>query len=323
MAKQITISAPGKLMLMGEHAVVYNRPCLVTALSQRMKVTAQKIDQSFFELEADDIGIRNYKKRISDLLTGAVSKEIRFAEAAMANFFATYPFNGGVRLEIFSEIPLKIGLGSSSAVVVCVIKALSELFGVNLDPTRVFNLSYKTILDVQKRGSGFDAAAAVWGGTLYFVTGGKVIEQVSDSLPLVVGYSGIKSDTPAMINQVAEKAKKHPEIIGEIFNQIEKIVESGKKALKNKDWKTLGELMNFNQGYLISLGVSTDRLTNMVNAAMAAGAWGAKISGAGGGDCIVALAPENKKNAIANAITNAGGKIISVNIDAPGMKVEK
>jgi len=322
MNSKITVSAPGKLMLMGEHAVVYGRPCLVTALGQRVKLTAQKLNQPIFELDAPDLNIRHYKKDVSRLAVGEMPREARFAETAAANFFFQYPARGGIKLESFSEIPSNVGLGSSSAIIVCVIKALSEVFGPKLTQRQIFDLAYKTILDVQRGGSGFDAAAAIWGGTLYFVTGGATIERVSDSLPLIVGWSGTKGDTAALIRQVADKAKEYPEIINNIFDQIEKIVESGKSALIEKDWKTLGSLMNFNQGYLVSLGVSTKKLSEMVNAAADAGAWGAKISGAGGGDCMIALSPENKKMAIKAAIEKAGGQIVPVNTDAPGLRIE-
>ncbi|MCU0653415.1 MAG: mevalonate kinase [Candidatus Pacebacteria bacterium] len=322
MLDKITVSAPGKLMLMGEHAVVYGRPCLVTALGQRITATAQRQKEPFFELDAPEVGISGYKKEISRLAVGEIAKETRFAETAAANFFAQYPAESGVKLKITSEIPSNVGLGSSSAVVVCVIKALCEIFGPKLSERQIFDLAYKTILDVQGKGSGFDAATAIWGGTLYFVTGGKTIERVSDSLPLVVGWSGSKGDTAALIRRVADKAKEYPAIIDDIFDQIEKLVESGRTALVEKDWETLGSLMNFNQGCLVSLGVSTDKLTDMVNAAVNAGAWGAKLSGAGGGDCMIALAPEGKKEAIAAAIEKVGGKIVLVNTDAPGLRIE-
>ncbi len=323
MKDKVTVSAPGKLMLLGEHAVVYDRPCLVTAISRRIKIKAERINEPILKIEAHDIGLKDYKKPLENINKSAVPKEAKFIEVAVGNFFEKYAVEGGIKMESKSEFSAKLGLGSSSATIACTIKALSELFGIELSLKDIFDLSYKTILDIQGKGSGFDAAAAVYGGTLYFVTGGKTIEPIGiDSLPLIVAYSGVKDDTASVIRQVSEKAGIYPEIINGIYDRITELVEYGKTALKNENWQILGDLMNFNQGYLKSLGVSTKKLSDMVYAAIDSGAWGAKLSGAGGGDCIIALAPENKKGEVERAIRKAGGKIIKVSTNAPGLRVE-
>jgi len=323
MKDKVTVSAPGKLMLLGEHAVVYDRPCLVTAIDWRIKIKAERTNEPVLKIEARDIGLKGYEKPLENIKKSAVPKEAKFIEVAVGNFFEKYKIQGGIKMESKSEFSSKFGLGSSSATIACTIKALSELFGVEMKQRDIFDLSYKTILDIQGKGSGFDAAAAVYGGTLYFITGGKTIEPIGiDSLPLIVAYSGIKDDTATLIRQVSEKAGIYPNIINGIYNQIAELVESGKTALKNENWRVLGELMNFNQGYLKSLGVSTKKLSDMIYAAIDAGAWGSKLSGAGGGDCIIALAPENKRNDVQRAVKKVGGKIIKIKTNAPGVRVE-
>ena len=179
------------------------------------------------------------------------------------------------------------------------------------------------MLDIQGKGSGFDAAAATFGGTLYFVTGGKTIEPLNiDSLPLIVGYSGIKADTVTLINQVKEKAGGNPQAVEDIYDNIGKLVEQAKLALLGKDWQSLGELMNENQKLLTKLGVSINKLDDMIAAALKAGAYGAKLSGAGGGDCMIALAPEDKVQAVKDGITSVGGQIIEVETNAEGARIE-
>lgn len=321
---KVTISAPGKLMLFGEHAVVYGRPCIVTAVGQRMYLTAQFIgDKPILEIKASDLKT-HLKIPIAKLGSKDIPKEVKFIAKAVEIYLKEFVgYKGGIGISTRSRFSSKFGFGSSSAVTVCTLKALSIMFEDELDYKNLFDFSYKTVLDVQGKGSGFDVATAVYGGTLYFVTGGKVIKPLNiPSLPLIVGYSGIKADTVTLIDQVKERAKKYPQIIENIYDQIGKSVEQAKKALLKGDFQTLGELMNINQGYLSTLGVSSGKLEAMIHAARDAGAYGAKLSGAGGGDCMIALAPNKFKKAVDNAIDKAGGQSISIKSNVEGVRVE-
>lgn len=349
-------------MLLGEHAVVYGRPCLVTAVNQRMKATLELTNEPVFQLEAPDVQISSYQKPMSELGNGdpsatlgtGIPKGAKFVEIAVKNFFTRHPGgrrpiskaslfltknvgskdsiasfrslqndNFGVKITTTSEFSSQFGFGSSSASTVCVLKALSELTKTNLDNKSLFDLAYKTVLDIQGKGSGFDVAAAIYGGTLYFMAGGKVIEPLNlDSLPLIVGYSGEKADSVTLMNQVAEKARKYPKVIENIYDSIGKLTEQAKAALLSKDLQGLGELMNFDQGLLAALGVSTRKLADMIYSAREAGAYGAKLSGAGGGDCMIALSPEDKIQAVKDSIASAGGQIIDVETNAEGVRIE-
>ncbi len=322
---KVTVSAPGKLMLLGEHSVVYNRPCIVTAVGQRMFVTVERIEDKIFELNAPDVDIKKYKKAMEDLGEGEIPKGAKFVEIAVKNFKDKYFFKGGLKIKTKSEFSSKFGFGSSSASTVCVIKALSILLKGNLTDKQIFDLAYKTVLEVQGSGSGFDVAAAIYGGTLYFVTGGKKIEPLKlKDLPLIVGYTGIKADTPTIVKVIVGGLKeKYPKVVTNIFNQITDLVEQAKKAVIKKDWETVGQLMNINQGLLSSLGVSIRKLEDMIYAARDNGAYGAKLSGAGGGDCMIFLAPQKKKAAISRAIAKVGGKVINVKANVKGVRVER
>lgn len=312
---KITVSAPGKLMLFGEHAVVYGRPCIVTAVGQRMRAVVELINKPIFILNAPDVGVKNYQKPMTELGIGDIPKGARFIEFAVKNFHIK---KGGVKITTKSEFNALFGFGSSSASTVCVIKALSELTGKKLPDRQIFDLAYKTVLDVQGKGSGFDTASAIYGGTLYFVKGGKVIKPLNiKNLPLIVGYSGIKADTVTIVNQVLEKAKKYPEQIDNTYTSIQSIVDLARKAILKSDYKTLGKLMNFNQDYLVFLGVSSQKLDTMINAAKDAGAYGAKLSGAGVGDCMIAIAPQKARKAVEKAI-----KAINIKTNAEGVRVE-
>lgn len=328
MQNTITVSAPGKLMIFGEHAVVYGKPSIVTAVEQRLSIKASILEEPMFNLSAPDVEINNYSKLLSHAGTGEIPKGAKFVEHAVKNFIKAFPeaipSKMGVEFETINEFKSTFGFGSSSASAVCTVKALSELYEINLDEKQIFDIAYQTVLDVQGVGSGFDLAAAIYGETLYFVTGGKKIESLQiKKLPLVVGYTGTKADTATIVREVKARFKdKQPEF-DQINNSIETIVEEAKIAFTENDFKTLGELMNKNQTLLEKLGVSTNKLSSMINASRNAGAFGAKLSGAGGGDCMIALVPENKRSLVEKAIQNAGGKVLKVEVNAVGVRLEK
>lgn len=322
-------SSPGKLMLFGEHAVLHGSGCIVLAVDQRMRVRGELLDEQVFVLNAPDVHVPNYKKLLSELGKGDIPKGAKFVEIAVTNFLCHPEFISGsheipkqvrndkfgIKISTSSEFSSEFGFGSSSASVVCTLKALSELFSLSLSNKELFDLAYKTVLDIQGKGSGFDIAAAIYGGTLYFEAAGKVIEPLNIKLlPLVVGYSGVKADTVSMINQVGEKKK--------VFNKIAKVVNDARKALEKEDWKTTGELMNRNQELLKDLGVSTKKLDNMISSAIDAGAYGAKLSGAGGGDCMIALVSDEKREGVEKAIVKAGGQVIDAMSNAEGVRIE-
>lgn len=320
----VEVSAPGKLMFFGEHAVVYGYPCIVTAVDQRVKVSAEVSRDEKLRIEAPDVGLTDYSLEISKLgKKQDFPRGARFVAMAVYNFFNEYNVQSGLRITTQSDFSSEFGFGSSSAVTVAVIKGLSELFGAKIEGRDLFDLSYKTVLDIQGVGSGFDLAAAIWGGTLWFVAGGKTIIPLrTEELPIVVGYTGIKADTPTLIRQVAEKQKKHPDITTKIFEAISLVVQEAKGVLETKNWLVLGELMNLNQGLLDALGVNTRELSSLVCACREAGAYGAKLSGAGGGDCMIALVDEKTKEVAEKAIVNTGGRVLQVKLNAGGVRNE-
>lgn len=270
-------------MLFGEHAVVYGYPCIVTALSERLSVT-----------EGSSVG------------------DTRFIDAAIKLWGAE------TKLSATSSFSGKDGFGSSSAVTVAALKYLKP----NASNKEIFDAAFKIVLDIQGAGSGFDVAAATYGGTLYYIKT-KTIEPLAiKDMPLIVGYTGVKADTKTLIADVAKKRVSGPEKVGRIFAAIGKIVEEAKKKILEGDWERVGRLMDFNQEYLRDLGVSSEKLESLIKAAKGAGAYGAKLSGAGGGDCMIALAPQEKRKAVEEAITKAGGEVVHVMPNAQGVRIE-
>ncbi len=318
---QVTTSAPGKLMLFGDHAVVYGYPCIVTAIDERINVTVTKVDVATFTVQAPDVGVDNYTRTFAELKAGDTPKGVAFLQALFYLFLEGFPQSEGVSVTTQSEFSSNFGFGSSSAVTVAFGKALCELYQVELDNFELFHLCYQAVLAVQGVGSGFDIASAIWGGTIYYKTPASVVEPLAaEEIPLVVGYTGIKADTGTLVRSVAEKKRQHPEEIEAVFQQIEKLTELARTALMDEDWQTAGELMTQNQSLLAQLEVSSQELDNLIDAAMENEAFGAKLSGAGGGDCMVALAEE--RATVEAALTQKGGEVMRVKPHASGVRVE-
>ena len=268
--------------------------------------------------------VKEYTEPIGSDASSELPKGARFTGTAVRNFYDYYGMRSGVAIRTKSEFSSEFGFGSSSAVTTAVLKALAELFGVEISNKELFELSYKTVLDVQGLGSGFDLAAAIWGGTIYFRPGGsEIIPLDVNDLPLAVGYTGIKADTPTLVRRVADFYLRNENLANRIFDAMSEIVEQARDSLARGDMGNLGFLMNINQGLLDSLGVSSLELSKLIYGARQAGAMGAKLSGAGGGDCMIALSADQNKELVERSIENMGGKVLRIKTGAPGVHCEQ
>jgi mevalonate kinase len=318
---QITASAPGKLMLLGEHAVVYGRPCLVTTVG-RWQATVAPTTDDLLHVTAPDVGLLDCAVSLAGP-AAEVPAGARFIVAAVQEFRQQHGGSGGLQVSTSSEFSSRYGLGSSAAVTVAVLQSLAARQGVPLPQAELFDLGRRAVWAVQGVGSGFDVAAAVYGGALYFAADGPTIEPLAvGELPLVVGYSGVKADTTTLVCAVAARRATAPQEIDRLFDASAALVEAGRRALLAGDFATLGSLFDQAQGLLVRLGVSTPRLEALIAAARGAGAWGAKLSGAGGGDCLIALVPAERRQAVEAAIVAAGGEVVAVRPGEPGARVE-
>ncbi len=318
----ITVSAPGKLMLFGEHAVVYNRPCIVTAVGLRFYVTLEETNGNSITIDSS-LENEQYKISVPDLISSSIYPDkVSFVLAAIQHLYRKYGIDKGIAVTTRGP-DRSFGLGSSSAITVAIVKALSELFSLNLSTSEMFDLSYQAVLTVQKKASGFDVAAALYGGTIYFLTGGKTILPLEvGQLPIIIGYSGKKVSTVNYVAAVNSLYEKHTWAIESIFELMNQLTERAKDKFLLSDWLTLGEFANLNQGLLESLGVNTFDLAKLIFAARKAGALGAKLSGAGGGDCMYAIATPDTSALVKQSIIDAGGEIVNCDLNADGARLE-
>ena len=319
--ERISASAPGKLMLYGEHAVVYGYPCLVTAVDMRVRVTVGAQPSTGIWIQPSSAPV--YESDYAQIASRSYPRDVAFVAAAVRLFHLDHDLAQGLRISTDGPA-LSYGLGSSSAVTVATVYALQHMLGLGWSQQQIFRAAFDVVLDVQGTGSGFDVASAVYGGTLFYSQLGQQIKPVMPppALPLVIGYSGAKVSTVSLVDAVARRREQNPQIIDTIFRQMDTITRQALQALQQQNLSQLGELADIDQRLLDDLGISTLSLDTLIDAARDAGAAGAKLSGAGGGDCMFAWVDEARREAVEQAITDAGGTVVTFDVNADGARLE-
>ncbi len=300
----VTSSAPGKVYLFGEHAVVYGEPAVPCAIERRARVTVETRDAGM-EVHADDLTLDGFTVEYDAQTGGRPDVEVADSlveagigyvnEAIEQAKDATGVTDSGFEITVESSIPLGAGLGSSAAVVVATIDAATRELGVELPPSDIAQRAYEVEHTVQDgEASRADTFCSAMGGAVR-VEGEDCQTIDAPDLPFVIGYDGGAGDTGKLVAGVRHLREDY-DFAADTVRAIGDIVRRGEQALAAGDLEEVGRLMNFNHGLLEALGVSSRSLDTMVWAARDADALGAKLTGAGGGGCIVALdtTPETK-----------------------------
>lgn len=304
-------SSPAKCILFGEHAVVYDEPAIVMAVGLRARVGISPRDDSLVKITSQDLGA----SATFDLSSGkAVSGDQASVERLLPAYRAVEETakalgkSRGAEVVIESEIPPAAGLGSSAAVAVSTVAAYAKMLGQELPPERVSSIAYEAEKVVHGTPSGVDNTISSMGGFIAFrrSEGWLRIESKAD-FELVVGDTKIERSTKELVARVRSLKESFPDVINPIIHAIGHISIEAAKALREGDIESVGKLMDVNHGALWALGVSHETLDRLVYAAKKAGALGAKLTGAGGGGCMIALCRPGTAEAVARAIREAGG----------------
>ncbi|WP_435065694.1 mevalonate kinase [Halobaculum sp. EA56] len=304
-----TCSAPGKVYLFGEHAVVYGEPAVPCAVERRARVTVEPREDGRVRVDAADLSLDGFTvtwggdvddRPDIDVPASLVEAAMEYIDAAVAQArdAADAP-DAGFDITVESDIPLGAGLGSSAAVVVAGIDAATRALGEPIDPEEVARRAFRAEYEVQDgQASRADTFCSAMGGAVR-VEGDDTRTVDAPPLPFVIGYDGGAGDTGELVAGVRALREEH-DFAADTVATVGDLTRAGERLLADADpdgepdadlLADLGELMDFNHGLLSALGVSSRSLDAMVWAARDAGAAGAKLTGAGGGGCIVALDP--------------------------------
>ena len=287
----------GKIILLGEHSVVYGRHALAAAIEHGVNATATYAEHSILEIPAWDLRIES-QSRASDTKAQAI---ITAFDALLASYTELKPVH--IRAEV--ALPAGAGLGCSAALAVAILRAIDELIGQKRNDAQIAETSLIWERVFHGTPSGVDSIAASYGG-LHLFRVGDAPQRIScpTEFAFVVAHSGEAASTRSMVDSVARQYEKDHGRVEKTFDAIDSLVHNGATALRNGNLEALGELLNLNQVLLNSLMLSTATLEELCKAARDAGALGAKLTGAGGGGCMIALAA-NKDSAkdIENALS--------------------
>jgi mevalonate kinase len=296
-------SAPGKIILFGEHAVVFGRPALAVPVTQiHADVEVSDSSQKGIQIDAPDIDLHAELNSLpSDHPLAAVIHNLLFT-------LGIDPFPN-LQINISSTIPVASGLGSGAAVSVALIRALSLHLGHSMTTEQVNAIAYEIEKIHHGTPSGIDNTVVTYAKPVYFIKGLPTeVFEVRKPFMMVIGDTGIPAPTKESVADVRKLWEADKLKWEKIFDQIGKITKSARKELAESKWEKLGTLMNQNHALLQELTVSSPDLDRLVEAARKAGALGAKMSGGGRGGNMIALVEPEITEAVARLLKEAGAK---------------
>lgn len=302
-------SAPGKVILFGEHAVVYGQPAIAAPVTQ-VRATAEVQDASpsapdGIFLRAPDLGYETWlaENRPEDPLAVAIQQfQQKAGLAIMPNLVLT----------VTSTIPIAGGLGSGAAIAAAILRALAwHLDKPDLATNAlVTEMAYEVEKIHHGTPSGIDNTVVAYEQPVYFIRQQphNHIEPFVPARPvrLLVADTGVRSSTRLVVGHVREEWLARPNIYETLFAACGEIARTARQAIESGDLDQLGNLMTSNQRLLVDMGVSSVELDQLVDVAHKAGARGAKLSGAGWGGNMIALVEKENEDKIKNALLGAG-----------------
>jgi len=311
----VKASAPGKIILFGEHAVVYGRPALAVPVTQvHADVEILDADSTGIWIHAPGINLHAELNTLpSDHPVAAVIHNFLFLSRQSPS-----PFGRGARgeggfpnlnIHITSSIPVASGLGSGAAVTVALVRALSAHLNHPMTDEEVNAFAY----DIEKlhhsTPSGIDNTVVTYAKPVYFIKTQPIeVFKVGEPFTIVIGDTGISAPTKESVADVRKLWEADQARWESVFDEVGEIARSAKEKIETGDWRLLGELMNQNHTLLQKMTVSSPELDTLVEAARKAGAAGAKLSGGGRGGNMIALAEAKKADDISSALISAGAK---------------
>jgi mevalonate kinase len=296
-------SASGKIILFGEHAVVYGRPALAVPVTQ-VHVDVEVVDspRAGIWINAQDVDLHAEINTLpSDHPIAAVIHNFLFLSRV-----SLFP---QLEINITSTIPVASGLGSGAAVTVALTRALASKLNFSMDDEEVNAFAYEIEKIHHGTPSGIDNTVITFAKPVYFVRGQPMeIFHVGSPFTMVIGDTGIRALTKESVADVRKLWEADPPKWERIFDQVGAIAQDARKAIERGDWTELGKLMNQNHVLLQEMTVSAPELEQLISVSREAGALGAKMSGGGRGGNMIALVTPELADIVSRSLLEAGAR---------------
>lgn len=323
----VTIAkAPAKIILLGEHFCVHGAPAISMAINLYAKVKVEDWKKEGLYISSRNFGVSaiyrnkiNLTKKTNEESAEKILNPIKIAiGSTLKSKGLTFK---GLKVEVDSEIPVGVGLGSSAAIAVATVAAVTKHFGLNLPKKEICFLAYNPERYTHFNPSGVDQATSAYGGIILYKIGLPVKHLKLLKHPaFIVGNTGIKRVTGDFVKKVGKLKEEKGKLLKSLLKKAENLVLDGVKALESGNIDLFGSLMNKNHELLSKIGVSHEKLELFIDVARKAGALGAKLTGGGGGGCMIALAKPEKLVEVSKAIREVGGDIYTVETDWIGVQ---
>ena len=305
-------SAPGKVILFGEHFVVYGVKAILCAINKRVTVTAEKIKEEKISIKSDigDLELE-LNKPISEI--NSPLKPFYYLANKMIQNQST-----GIEIKIESDIPLGAGLGSSSACCVAGAAAISKLFSEKTKE-EILELAIEAERTIFKNTSGADCTVCTYGGIIEYEKEKDFIKIKSEpNFHLIIANSNIKHSTESIVSKVKQFKNEDTERFSKLCNDESKLIEDVLQLLKENNIQKLGQKVVQNQKYLETIGISNEKLKDMIKIGQES-SFGTKITGAGDGGCVFSLTDESNLENTINGFKKKNYDCFSVKIDYDGL----
>jgi mevalonate kinase len=309
-----TASAPAKIILFGEHFVVYGIKAILCSINKRVTITSSKTEEPVISIKSNLSEISIPSSKTIEEINSPLSPFIYIAKKMTEKF----NYSGGIKITINSDIPSGVGLGSSSACCVAAAGSISGLF-TKYSKEEILNLAIEAEKTIFKDTSGADCTVCTYGGIIEYdkKSGYKKINTKSD-LHFIIANTKIPHSTRLVVTKVKEFKENNEKKFSELCDEEMVLIEKVKSILNSGDMKSLGQAMILNQKYLAQIGVSNETLHDVIDNANKT-SFGSKITGAGNGGCIIALVDKSNLEKTLKNLQSKNYECFSVQIDSTGL----
>jgi mevalonate kinase len=318
-------SAPAKVILFGEHFVVYGNPAILASINRRITVDARTIEGNKAVIRSD-IGVSGeYRPSAFTVIKGGIEAKATLDPlySAVRQVLSARNKKTGIEISVSSAVPPGIGLGSSAAACVATVAAVNSLFQRKPSRQKICEMAIESERLIHRNSSGADCYVSTFGGLIHYsrAKGFRAIKS-RGPLALVIASTGVRHTTGDLVAGVKKFRDRNESLFQSLASQAADICAQAQRAMTSGRRDRLGTLMNENQAILRQIGVSHYKVDDLIDICVKAGALGAKITGAGGGGAVIALAASKQDGAkIASRAKAAGYESFEVEIDKKGLLV--